>query len=239
MPRRKTIELAAKAAWLLDDLTSRIVSGVLIAALVFTVWMLSDMSSFNAHGAEQPKSRDLAELIRENPDTRAWLTIENTKIDYPVVQGRDNFEYLDLDFSGNFYVGGTLFLDCENAADFSDSYNIIHGHHMAEGIMFGDLDKFLNEDFFNDNREGTLKTPYGDYGLEIFGVGTAYAYDTGIYSTEADMETHKKAVNEATVYLRGTKEPVNKILVLSTCTDKMDDNRTVLFCRMYEVPDGD
>ena len=153
------------------------------------------------------------------------------------MQGRDNFEYLDMGFNGEFYVGGTLFLDSGNSGDFTDSYNVIHGHHMADGLMFGDLDKFLDEDFFNENRTGSLKTPYAEYSLEIFGAGTAYAYDTGIYNADADMETHKKAVNEAAVFMRGTKDPVDRILVLSTCTDKMDDNRTVLFCRMDEVTD--
>ena len=51
------------------------------------------------------------------------------------------------------------------------------------------------------------------------------------------MEAHKNAVNKAAIFMRGTKDPVDKILVLSTCTDKMDDNRTVLFCRMEEVSD--
>ncbi len=237
MPDRRAGRIAAQTAWLIDDITSRVISGVLIVSFAFTIWMLSDMSGFNSHGAEQPESRDMNELMRINPDTKAWLKIDNTRIDYPVVQGRDNFEYLDMDFNGDFYVGGTLFLDCGNRGDLTDSYNVIHGHHMAEGIMFGDLDKFLDEDFFNENRTGSLKTPDTEYRLEIFGAGAAYAYDTGIYNMDADMDEHKNAVNEAAIYMRGTKDPVDKILVLSTCTDKMDDNRTVLFCRMEEVSD--
>ena len=87
MPDRRAGRIAAQAAWLIDDITSRVVSGVLIVSFVFTIWMLSDMSGFNSHGAEQPESRDMNELMRINPDTKAWLKIDNTRTDYPVVQG--------------------------------------------------------------------------------------------------------------------------------------------------------
>ncbi len=228
---------AEATAVFLDEATSRIVSGILIVFLAFSIWTISDMSRFNSHGAEKPETRDINELCRINPDTVAWLKIDNTNIDYPVVQGKDNFEYLDLDFNKEFYVGGTLFLESENDRYFRDSYNVIHGHHMAEGMMFGDLDKFLDEDFFSRNRKGTLKTPDMDYRIDIFGVGTADAYDSGIYSTAVDMDAHKKAMSKAAVFMRGTLDPVEKILVLSTCTDSMDDSRTVLFCSLIEKED--
>ncbi len=231
--------LASGAAELLDELTSRAISGILIVSFICTLFLLSDTSRLNAHGAERPETRDLNELIKINPDVKAWLTVDNTGIDYPVVQGHDNFEYLDLDLHRDFYVGGTLFLDAGASGDFSGSYNLIHGHHMAGGLMFGDLDRFMNEEFFSKNRTGTLRTPEQDYRLEIIGAGRADAYDDGIYNMNIDLDQHLEALSRTEGSIRGTDKPVEKLLVLSTCTDDMDNSRTVVYCLMIPDDEGE
>lgn len=234
---RAAVKFAAGAAKLLDDVTARAISGVLIVSFICTLWLLSDTSRFNAHGAEKPKTRSLSELRKINPDTVAWLTVDNTNIDHPVVQGVDNFEYLDLDFERQFYVGGALFLDAGCNPDLGDSYALIHGHHMAGGLMFGDLDKFLDEEFFSENSTGKLRTPDRDYRLEIIGAGKANAYDEGIYNMDLDLDTHLEALSKTRGCMRGTEKPVDKLLVLSTCTDDMDNSRTVVYCSM--IPEDD
>ena len=64
------------------------------------------------------------ELLQQNPDTVAWLTLEDTTVDYPIVQGKDNFEYLSINFYGDYYAGGTLFLDADNDPKFNDQFNM-------------------------------------------------------------------------------------------------------------------
>ncbi|MBQ9721765.1 MAG: sortase, partial [Oscillospiraceae bacterium] len=88
------------------------------------------------------------ELLALNADVRGWLTLEGTDIDYPVLQGENNLSYINTDVYGRFALAGSIFLDSRNAADFSDPYNLIYGHHMAHGSMFGDLDRYLNAAFF-------------------------------------------------------------------------------------------
>ena len=83
------------------------------------------------------------ELMRRNPDVCAWLTVDGTKIDYPIVRGKDNFEYLEKDALGKFSASGSLFLDSECSRNFDEPYEVVFGHHMDEDKMFGDLDKFL------------------------------------------------------------------------------------------------
>ena len=90
----------------------------------------------------------LDELRQINPDIRAWLTVDNTGIDYPVVQGADNLYYMSRDVFGESSLAGSIFLDSRNSPDLSDRYFIIYGHHMEKGLMFGDLDKFLDPAFF-------------------------------------------------------------------------------------------
>ena len=86
----------------------------------------------------------LDDLILINPDTRAWLTIYGTNIDYPVMQGKDDMEYLNKDVYGKFSITGSIYESYKYPKDFSAPYTLIYGHHMANGSMFGDIEKFLN-----------------------------------------------------------------------------------------------
>lgn len=82
--------------------------------------------------------------------------MDQTHIDYPVVQGSTNTEYLNKDVYGEFFYSGTLFLDTRNRNTFEDSYSLVYGHHMEHGAMFGDVDKFRDETYFEEHPTGTL-----------------------------------------------------------------------------------
>lgn len=86
----------------------------------------------------------------------AWLTLDGTEIDYPVMQGADNFEYLNKNPYGEYALSGSIFLDCRNREDFSDSYSLIYGHHMENDYMFGALDHYLDPAYLEKHRKGSL-----------------------------------------------------------------------------------
>lgn len=88
---------------------------------------------------EEELSYSFQELKAMNPDVCGWLTLDHTKIDYPVVQGTDNFEYLEKDVLGNPSVAGSIFLDAKSDRNFHDFYTVIMGHHMQGRKMFGIL----------------------------------------------------------------------------------------------------
>ena len=122
------------------------------------------------------------ELLEINPDTVGWIKINNTNIDYPVVQGKDDLEYASKDVFGNSSLSGSIYLTTANTRDFTNSYNLIYGHHMANGAMFGDIEKYEDYDFFMTHQDGILITTQGTYDLKIFArIGTD-AYDSKIYS---------------------------------------------------------
>ena len=73
----------------------------------------------------------------------AWLTIDDTNVDYPVMQGEDNNEYLNKDPFGDYALSGSIFLDSRNDPEFKDYYSLIYGHHMEHGMMFGAIDEYL------------------------------------------------------------------------------------------------
>lgn len=116
-------------------------------------------------GEEGPTFEDLKAI---NPDVCAWVTLDNTNIDHPVVQGQDNLTYVNRDVYGNFALAGSIFLDSRNDSSFSDPYSLLYGHHMENSGMFGDLALYKEEDFFQENSTGYLITPEGVYDLEIF-----------------------------------------------------------------------
>ena len=96
-------------------------------------------------------------LATQNKDYRGWLQIDGTKIDYPVMQDGNELYYAYRDSEGNFSPTGSIYMSAYNKSDLSDDYIVIYGHHMASGGMFGDLDKFLDKDFFDNHTGGTFR----------------------------------------------------------------------------------
>lgn len=206
----------------------RILLSFLLFLIIFIGSGLIDSFIFLEEGMASIKYRSFSQLMEINPDTVAWIRMDGTHIDHPVVRSADNFDYLDRSFDGKYYAGGTLFMDKGNG-DLEDPYCMIHGHHMAGGAMFGDLSKYLEAGFFEENRSGELLTPEFDYDIRVFASGVFNAYDSRIYTVGgcAPLDYVKnKAIN-----LREIPEP-SHVLALSTCLDDMTDDRTVVFCAL-------
>lgn len=187
-------------------------------------------------GEEGPTFEDLKAI---NPDVCAWVTLDNTNIDHPVLQGQDNLTYVNRDVYGNFALAGSIFLDSRNDSSFSDPYSLLYGHHMENSGMFGDLALYKDEDFFQENSTGYLITPEGVYDLEIFAslvvsASDQYIFDPEVWHTEeAAALAH---VKENALYLRENifqdLDENSRILALSTCSGEFSDARTVVLAKM-------
>ena len=94
----------------------RVLMSVLLLAMVFTGSGLMDNTLFLREGIRSIKYHSFKQLMGINPDTVAWITMDGTNIDHPVVRSSDNFDYLDKGFDGRFYAGGTLFMDKDNSS---------------------------------------------------------------------------------------------------------------------------
>jgi len=206
----------------------RILLSVLLFLIVFVGSGLIDGFMFLEEGIGGIKYHSFAQLMEINPDTVAWLTLDGTHIDHPVVRSVDNFDYLDKSFDGKFYAGGTLFMDKDDRS-FRDAYCMIHGHHMAGGAMFGDLGRYLEPYFFAKNMTGTLLTPEYDYDIMVLASGVFNAYDNNIYRAGDSFKA--EYVRENAVNKRRINQDAH-ILALSTCLDDMTDNRVVVFCEL-------
>ena len=126
----------------------------------------------------------LAGLQTVNPDVCGWLTVDGTGIDYPVVQGATNMDYVNRDVYGDFSLSGAIFLDSRCAADLTDPYTVIYGHHMDNSAMFGDVARFAEADFFAAHPAGSISLPDAAYTIELFACVVTDAYDTAIYTPE-------------------------------------------------------
>ena len=189
----------------------------------------------------EDNSASFEELLAINPDVCGWVTMDNTHIDFPILQGATNFTYINTDVYGNFALAGSIFLDSRNSRDFSDPYSLLYGHHMANGNMFGDLDLYKDEAFFRKNRTGTLILPDRTYDLEIICSMLVGASDEHIFEPQATQyningllkyaEAEALFLNEDVLSrARDTKDV--QILALSTCSSEFTDARTIVLAVM-------
>ena len=87
-----------------------------------------------------PLDIDFDSLRSINTDVIGWIYVEALDgVSYPVVKGTDNDQYLHLTYEKNYNFAGTIFIDYENKADFSDCNTLVYGHNMKNGTMFGQI----------------------------------------------------------------------------------------------------
>ena len=197
---------------------------------------------------EEDGGASFEELLAINPDVCAWVTVDNTKIDHPVLQGATNLTYINTDVYGNFALAGSIFLDTRNERDFSDAYSLLYGHHMENSGMFGDLDLFKDRKFFTENKTGMLILPDKSYQFEIFACLLVDAGEDAIFDPElwqTDIEGLLTFAQEQSLHLREetilelTQTEAPKILALSTCSTEFTDARTIILAVMepYQTAD--
>jgi sortase B len=180
----------------------------------------------------------LYELQKINPDVVAWLTVDDTSIDYPVVQGEDNIEYLNKAVDGSFSLTGSIFLDQRNSRDFTDFYSLIYGHHIEGNVMFGELPEFQEQDYFDEHTTGVLFLPEHTRQITWFACVYTNAYDEEVFfPNHVTDEASKQELldylkDEAVQYRDIGVTTSDQIIALSTCENAVTDGRILLFGRL-------
>lgn len=243
---------AAKLARAGDRLVSLLAAGLILLMLLYggySLWdtamvfngafLSSDLLQFKPAAGDPDSNPTLAELQAINPDVLGWLTIDDTHIDYPVVIGETDMEYVNKDVYGDFALSGSIFLDSDNARDLSDAYTLVYGHHMDNGAMFGDVVEFVNTDYFESHPSGTLYLPDATYTIEIFACVQVDAFDSMIYDPLAqngDVSELLNYVDEIAVQSRYIGvQPTDKVIGLSTCAEAETNGRVVIFGRLARM----
>ena len=234
-----------------DDVTSALVAVMLALLAVYAGYALWDNRQVYAAAEEvqaslltlkpQEGGVPFAELRAVNADVCAWVTLDGTGVDYPVVQGKDNLTYVNTDVYGNFSLAGTIFLDTRCAPNFAGGYSLLYGHHMENSKMFGDLDLYKDEAFFNENTTGTLVLPDRTYHLQIFACLLVPASEDAIFDVnqwDANLNGLLDFAQENALHLHSdTLDTVRaregaQVLAMSTCSTEFTDARTILLAWM-------
>lgn len=225
----------------LNILYERLLLILLFSVFGIVLWCMYDnwyVFSFTLDGKIQrykPGSPG-AVAPEESPisdDMVAWITIDGTNIDYPVMQGRDNVRYLNTDPFGSYSLTGSIYLDFRNSPNFSDPYSLIYGHHMEYGKMFGSLDSFLNPAYLEQHKHGELiigKDASAIYSLEVFAALRVPANDESVFDPGNGMI--RETITSRNGYKTGNRD--ERIIGLSTCAEAGGLSRTVVFCYILE-----
>lgn len=233
------MRLAAKLARWGNRLLT-LAAGLLLGVLaLYAVWSLWDMAAtrraalpeetlrFKPMADAPADSPGFAELQALNPDVCGWLTLDGTRVDYPVVQGADNMVYVNTDVYGNFSLSGAIFLDTRCPADFTAPYSILYGHHIEDGGMFGDIVRFTQADYFAAHTTGTLVTGDAVYDIALFACVQTDAYDPVLYDPAQSGETLLAYIREHAVQYRTPGS--GPLVAFSTCTEAATNGRVLLF----------
>lgn len=171
-------------------------------------------------------------LEKINPDVIGWIYVPGTKIDYPVVQGEDNEEYLHKTFDGKENSSGAIFMDKDGKSDFLADNNLIYGHHMKNGTMFADLLKFREKSFIKKSPYIFLVTPDQTRKLRVI---SAYADKAQgsipiVFADQQSRQQYLKTIRDKSEVSVGisekTEKGIQKIYTFVTCSYEKENYRT-------------
>lgn len=175
---------------------------------------------------------DFEVLKAQNEDVTAWIYGAGTAINYPVVQGESNDDYLYRMFNGEENKCGSIFLDALNEKDFTHQNSIIHGHHMKNGTMFADLVKYSEQSYYDSRPMFWLVTPEKNYRIELF-AGFVTDVNSDVwqisFATEDDFENWKTEMARKSYFKSEVvPQPGERVVTLATCSYEYDDARFVV-----------
>lgn len=198
------------------------------------IYQHAEASIYDAYRPTETTKVGFEELQLRNPEIRGWIRIDGTEIDYPIVQGEDNYKYMNKDAVGKDSLSGSIFMDYRNASDFSDKNIILYGHHMAKDMMFGELDKYCDRSFFKTHQKGELYDGNVWHEITFQAFLRANAYDPLIYDRTLEMsggiQGFEQMLDKQAMYCeKPFTEDGKGFITLSTCTsDGTTNGRYVL-----------
>ena len=177
---------------------------------------------------------DFDALKKINPDVVSWITIPGTNIDYPLLQGKDNNQYLHKDMEGRDSAAGAIFLDHGDKADLSSLHNIIYGHHMKNGTMFKDIVKYKDQQYFDEHQDIILYTPDREIHLKAL---AAVVTSPDAIRRKIDFQSQEEFTSYIEEMTKGAKAfaaapkgtAIRHLYSFVTCSYEFQNARTILY----------
>lgn len=212
--------------------------------LLSTVAVNSEIDTSNNENVLTERMLEVSELQQQYSDVQAWIEIEGTNINYPVMQREDNDFYSNHDYKGEKSKRGSIFLDKAYSWSIPSSNLLIYGHNNSkDGTMFADLLKYKKEEFYKEHPIIKFTTSKEDSEYEIIAVFTSRIY----YKSEKDLyrwyyfinaeneEEYSEYVNyvkQESLYDTGkTAKYGEQLITLITCEYSAEDGRLAVVAR--------
>ena len=181
-------------------------------------------------------------LYSKNKRLIGWLKIDDTNIDYPVMQTENNEYYLDHNFNQEYDKNGSLFLDCDCNVYPRSTNMIIYGHHMKSGSMFGNLQQYAKESYGKKHSVIEFDTIYEKATYQVMYVFRSQVYneDDVVFkyyqfieaNSEEEFNFYMKEMASMSLYDTGvTANFGDSLLTLSTCDSSQTDGRFVVVAK--------
>ena len=185
-------------------------------------------------------SVDFTDLIRKNNETVGWIKVNNTNVNYSIVQHNDNEYYLRHDFYKNYNIAGWVYGDFRDDFKYFGNNTILYSHNMTNRTMFGSLTWCLKESWYTneDNQYIKISTPYSNTIWKIFSIYTIKPevyYLKTYFDTDEEHTEFINTIKDRSIY--NFNEDISykdKILTLSTCTDD-GTKRIVIHSKMIKA----
>lgn len=223
----------------------KIFTFICAVVIVFSVWKIAqyfydyrEADEQNAEAQQIVAGDSLESLQKQYPSVIGWIHIDDTKIDYPVVQAEDNEFFLKHNYKGERKRTGAIFLDYRNDAFLQDQHSIIYGHDLRNGSMFGSLSQYADEQFAKSHRNISLEVKGEQIILEVF---AAYETTTDFYYIETNFSQEsfqsfiQTITDKSTIKVAHDVTTRDKIVTLSTCvSDDESNKRFVVHAKVVE-----
>ncbi len=181
---------------------------------------------------EEIQSIDIKALQEINPDCVAWISIDGTVINYPIMYTPDTpNKYLRRNFYGQDSRSGTPFI--QDGSSLEGDNVIIHAHNMLSGTMFAGLKKYLDKPFFDSHPSIVLQTVDETHEFTVLALAQMkdddiwYSYT--VENDQNDFEYLTSNLLSTSVYTSDIKlEFGDRFITLSTCYGRKDEDRLIL-----------
>ena len=185
----------------------------------------------------------LEELQKENSDIVGWLEIEETSINYPVLQTDNNDYYLTHTYKKEYSINGSIFLDKDYDFSVPSSNLLIYGHNNKNGKMFEELIKYESEEYYEEHPNIRFTTAEEDSNFEIIAVFKSRVYyknETNVFryyyfinaENEEEYNYYVKQCKKASLYnIEKSAEYGEQLLTLSTCDYSTANGRFVVVAK--------
>lgn len=181
-------------------------------------------------------------LYSKNRSLIGWLKIDDTNIDYPVMQTTNNEYYLDHNYEQEYDRNGSLFLDAACDVVRRNTNLIIYGHHMKSGKMFGNLNKYSSESYCKKHSTIQFDTIYekGTYEVMYVFRSRIYNEDEIVFkyyqfldaASEKEFNSNMLEMAALSLYDTGvTASYGDELLTLSTCDNSEEEGRFVVVAK--------